>query len=117
MGQKINPLGFRLGTNQAHYSLWFSKPKTYAENLQEDQKIRAFIKNYVQKNRIKPSATEGIASIYIKKRLDLIQVIIYMGFPKIFMENSPQGVEELQKALQKKIKFCKPKTEYCYHKN
>ncbi|CAH9115701.1 unnamed protein product [Cuscuta epithymum] len=28
-----------------------------------------------------------------------------MGFPKIFMENSPQGVEELQKALQKKLNF------------
>ncbi|CAH9120553.1 unnamed protein product [Cuscuta europaea] len=105
MGQKINPLGFRLGTNQAHYSLWFSQPKTYAENLQEDQKIRAFIKNYVQKNRIKPSGTEGIAGICIKKRLDLIQVIIYIGFPKVFIENSPQGVEELQKALQKKLNF------------
>ncbi|CAH9120539.1 unnamed protein product [Cuscuta europaea] len=58
-----------------------------------------------KKNRIKPSGTEGIAGICIKKRLDLIQVIIYIGFPKVFIENSPQGVEELQKALQKKLNF------------
>nr|YP_009994480.1 ribosomal protein S3 [Cuscuta pedicellata]QNP08627.1 ribosomal protein S3 [Cuscuta pedicellata] len=105
MGQKINPLGFRLGTNQDHYSLWFSQPKTYAENLQEDQKIRAFIKNYVPKNKITSLGTEGIARIYIQKRLDLIQIIIFMGFPKIFIENRPQGIEELQKDLQKKLNF------------
>ncbi|KAL7150100.1 hypothetical protein ABFS83_05G086200 [Erythranthe nasuta] len=40
MGQKINPLGFRLGTTQSHYSLWFAQPKNYSEGLQEDQKIR-----------------------------------------------------------------------------
>jgi small subunit ribosomal protein S3 len=29
MGQKINPLGFRLGTTQDHYSLWFAQPKFF----------------------------------------------------------------------------------------
>lgn len=38
MGQKINPLGFRLGTTQDHYSLWFAQPKNFSEGLQEDQK-------------------------------------------------------------------------------
>ncbi|CAH9120647.1 unnamed protein product [Cuscuta europaea] len=52
-----------------------------------------------------PRVPRGIAGICIKKRLDLIQVIIYIGFPKVFIENSPQGVEELQKALQKKLNF------------
>ena len=49
MGQKINPLGFRLGTTQSHHSLWFAKPKNYCEGIQEDQKIRNFIKNYIKK--------------------------------------------------------------------
>ena len=38
MGQKINPLGFRLGTTQSHHSLWFSQPKNYSEGLQEENK-------------------------------------------------------------------------------
>ena len=50
MGQKINPLGFRLGTTQSHHSLWFEQPKKYSEGLEEDKKIRDCIKNYVQKN-------------------------------------------------------------------
>ncbi|KAL2924411.1 30S ribosomal protein S3 chloroplastic [Bienertia sinuspersici] len=83
MGQKINPLGFRLGTTQSHYSLWFSQPKNYSEGLQEDQKIRDCIKNYVQKNTKASSGVEGIARIEIQKRIDLIQIIIHMDFQKL----------------------------------
>nr|YP_010389457.1 ribosomal protein S3 [Delavaya toxocarpa]UPQ44778.1 ribosomal protein S3 [Delavaya toxocarpa]UYA96898.1 ribosomal protein S3 [Delavaya toxocarpa]UZC54229.1 ribosomal protein S3 [Delavaya toxocarpa] len=105
MGQKINPLGFRLGTTQNHHSLWFSQPKNYSEGLQEDQKIRDFIKNYVQKNmRISSSVgVKGIARIEIQKRIDLIQVLIYIGFPKLLIENRPRRVEELQMNIQKEL--------------
>nr|YP_009557352.1 ribosomal protein S3 [Halophytum ameghinoi]QBC72068.1 ribosomal protein S3 [Halophytum ameghinoi] len=103
MGQKINPLGFRLGTTQDHYSLWFAQPKNYSEGLQEDQKIRDCIKNYVQKNTRTSSGVEGIARIEIQKRIDLIQVIIYMGFPKLLIENRPRGVEDLKKNVQKEL--------------
>uniref|UniRef100_UPI003002466E ribosomal protein S3 n=1 Tax=Corispermum chinganicum TaxID=1076197 RepID=UPI003002466E len=103
MGQKINPLGFRLGTTQRHYSLWFSQPKKYSEGLQEDQKIRDCIKNYVQKTTKVSSGVEGIARVEIQKRIDLIQVIIYMGFPKLLIENRPQGVEDLKINVQKEL--------------
>nr|QWY86313.1 ribosomal protein S3 [Guibourtia demeusei] len=103
MGQKINPLGFRLGTNQSHHSLWFAQPKNYSESLQEDQKIRDCIKNYVQKNRRMSSGVEGIARIKIQKRIDLIQVKIYMGFPKLLIEGKPRRIEELQMNVQKKL--------------
>nr|YP_009521694.1 ribosomal protein S3 [Clematis alternata]YP_009521721.1 ribosomal protein S3 [Clematis alternata]UTD47160.1 ribosomal protein S3 [Clematis loureiroana]WJJ45333.1 ribosomal protein S3 [Clematis chinensis]AXP85454.1 ribosomal protein S3 [Clematis alternata]AXP85481.1 ribosomal protein S3 [Clematis alternata]AYA51883.1 ribosomal protein S3 [Clematis alternata] len=103
MGQKINPLGFRLGTTQSHHSVWFAQPKSYSEGLQEDQKIQDCIKNYVQKNRKISSGAEGIARIKIQKRIDLIQVIIYMGFPKLFIEGSPRGIEELQSNAQKEL--------------
>ena len=103
MGQKINPLGFRLGTTQSHYSLWFSQPKNYSEGLQEDQKIRDCIKNYIQKNTKTSSGVEGIARIEIQKRIDLIQVIIHMGFPKLLIENRPKGVEDLKINVQKEL--------------
>nr|YP_009569974.1 ribosomal protein S3 [Montia fontana]QBC68393.1 ribosomal protein S3 [Montia fontana] len=103
MGQKINPLGFRLGTTQDHYSLWFAQPKNYSEGLQEDHKIRDCIKNYVQKNTRTSSGVEGIVRIEIQKRIDLIQVILYMGFPKLLIENRPRGVEDLKINVQKDL--------------
>nr|YP_009939643.1 ribosomal protein S3 [Sibbaldianthe adpressa]ARD01645.1 ribosomal protein S3 [Sibbaldianthe sericea]QNV48884.1 ribosomal protein S3 [Sibbaldianthe adpressa] len=103
MGQKINPLGFRLGATQGHHSVWFAQPKNYSEDLQEDQKIRDCIKNYVQKNLKISSNVEGIARIEIQKRIDLIQVIIYMGFPKLLIEERTRKIEELQFNVQKEL--------------
>ena len=99
MGQKIHPLGFRLGTTQNHDSIWFAQPRNYSENLKEDKIIRDCIKNYIQKT----SGVEGIGRTKIKKRIDLIQVIIYMGLPTLLMEGKPRRIEELQTNVQKKL--------------
>nr|YP_010860439.1 ribosomal protein S3 [Hyphaene coriacea]WGM75207.1 ribosomal protein S3 [Hyphaene coriacea] len=103
MGQKINPLGFRLGTTQSHHSFWFAQTKNYSVGLQEDEKIRNCIKNYVQKNRRISSGFEGIARIGIQKRIDLIQVIIHIGFPNLLIEGQTRGIEELQMNVQKEL--------------
>nr|QXO03294.1 ribosomal protein S3 [Erythrodes blumei] len=105
MGQKINPLGFRLGTTQSHHSFWFAKPKDFSMGLQEDEKIRNFIKNYVKEKKKKriSSGFEGIAYMGIQKRIDLIQVIIYIGFPNLLIEGRTRGVEELQMNIQKEF--------------
>nr|YP_010385658.1 ribosomal protein S3 [Krameria erecta]UPN63383.1 ribosomal protein S3 [Krameria erecta] len=105
MGQKINPLGLRLGTTQSHHSIWFAQTKNYSEGLQEDKKIRNYIKNYIKKNMKISSGVEGIARIEIKKRIDLIQVIIYMGFKKLLIEGRPQRVEELQMNIKKELNY------------
>nr|YP_009027310.1 ribosomal protein S3 [Glycyrrhiza glabra]YP_009352079.1 ribosomal protein S3 [Glycyrrhiza lepidota]YP_009627123.1 ribosomal protein S3 [Glycyrrhiza inflata]YP_009734932.1 ribosomal protein S3 [Glycyrrhiza glabra x Glycyrrrhiza uralensis]YP_009767383.1 ribosomal protein S3 [Glycyrrhiza uralensis]YP_009828123.1 ribosomal protein S3 [Glycyrrhiza aspera]YP_010324217.1 ribosomal protein S3 [Glycyrrhiza pallidiflora]YP_010432188.1 ribosomal protein S3 [Glycyrrhiza alaschanica]YP_010432340.1 ri len=103
MGQKINPLGFRLGTTQSHDSIWFAQPTNYSKNLKEDKIIRDCIKNYIQKTIRISSGVEGIGRIKIQKRSDLIQVIIYMGFPKLLIEGKPRRIEELQTNVQKKL--------------
>nr|YP_011009840.1 ribosomal protein S3 [Garcinia esculenta]WPW46302.1 ribosomal protein S3 [Garcinia esculenta]WQG15168.1 ribosomal protein S3 [Garcinia esculenta]WQH62452.1 ribosomal protein S3 [Garcinia esculenta]WQM20620.1 ribosomal protein S3 [Garcinia esculenta] len=103
MGQKINPLGFRLGTTQSHHSLWFTQPKNYSEGLQKDQKIRNCIKNFVQKNLKISSGVEGIAIIEIQKRVDVIQIIIYMGFPKLLIESKAKRIEKLQLYVEQEL--------------
>nr|YP_009559150.1 ribosomal protein S3 [Paeonia lactiflora]YP_009943409.1 ribosomal protein S3 [Paeonia mairei]AHF71945.1 30S ribosomal protein S3 [Paeonia sp. Sd0052]QJQ37578.1 ribosomal protein S3 [Paeonia anomala]QBA92074.1 ribosomal protein S3 [Paeonia lactiflora]QIN90602.1 ribosomal protein S3 [Paeonia lactiflora]QKD76716.1 30S ribosomal protein S3 [Paeonia lactiflora] len=103
MGQKINPLGFRLGTTQSHHSLWFAQKKNYSGDLQEDQKIRDYINNYIQKNLKISSGVAGIARIEIQKRIDLIQVIIYMGFPKLLIEGRPRRIDKLRINIQKEL--------------
>nr|YP_009186644.1 ribosomal protein S3 [Brighamia insignis]YP_009339470.1 ribosomal protein S3 [Delissea rhytidosperma]ALI30890.1 ribosomal protein S3 [Brighamia insignis]APQ38862.1 ribosomal protein S3 [Delissea rhytidosperma] len=103
MGQKINPLGFRLGTTQSHYSLWFAQPKKYSENLQEDAKIRDYIKNYIQKKMKIYSVVEGITRIEIQKQIDVIKIKIYTASPKLFNEKQPGEIKELQRNLQKEF--------------
>nr|AEX10223.1 ribosomal protein S3 [California macrophylla] len=100
MGQKINPLGFRLGTTQNHHSIWFEQPKKYCESLQEDKKIRDRIKNYIDNRRVS-SGTDLISRIQIEKRIDLVQVIIYMGFPKFLIEGKPHKIKELKVNVEK----------------
>nr|YP_010832731.1 ribosomal protein S3 [Astragalus flexus]WFG52473.1 ribosomal protein S3 [Astragalus flexus]WFG52549.1 ribosomal protein S3 [Astragalus flexus]WFG52625.1 ribosomal protein S3 [Astragalus flexus] len=100
MGQKIHPLGFRLGTTQSHDSIWFAQPTDYSENLKEDKIIRDCIKNYIQKTIKISSGVEGIGRIKIKKRIDLIKVIIYMAVPNLLIEGK---IEELQINVQKKL--------------
>nr|APQ39843.1 ribosomal protein S3 [Lobelia siphilitica var. siphilitica] len=105
MGQKINPLGFRLGTTQSHYSLWFAQPKEYSENLQEDAKIRDYIKNYIQK-KMKISSAVGILRIEIQKQIDVIKIKIYTASQKLFEKRKrPQEMKELQRNLQKEF-YC-----------
>lgn len=105
MAQKINPLGFRLGTTQSHYSLWFAQPKEYSENLQEDAKIRYYIKNYIQK-KMKISSAVGILRIEIQKQTDVIKIKIYTASQKLFEKRKrPQEMKELQRNLQKEF-YC-----------
>nr|UFK62999.1 ribosomal protein S3 [Piper sarmentosum] len=105
MGKKINPLGFRLGANQSHRSIWFAQSKSYSKGLQEDEKIRDCIQNYVEKNMKISSGFEGkgISHIEIQKKMDLIQVIIYMGSPNSLMEGRTRGIDELQTNVQKEF--------------
>nr|AVM84289.1 ribosomal protein S3 [Adenocalymma schomburgkii] len=109
MGQKINPLGFRLGTTQSPHSLWFAEPKNYPEGLQEDQKIRDFIKTYVQKNMKISSVNEEILRIEIQKKINSIEVIIVAGLPKLLMEKKPREIKEFQMNLQKEFHYLNQK--------
>nr|YP_009435883.1 ribosomal protein S3 [Monopsis flava]ATG25972.1 ribosomal protein S3 [Monopsis flava] len=108
MGQKINPLGLRLGTTQSHYSLWFAQKKKYCENLQEDANIRNYITNYIQKNMkiLKlSSVVEGITRIEIQKQTDVITIKIYTASAKLVNENLPREIEELKRNLEKEF-YC-----------
>ena len=48
MGQKVNPVGFRLGVNRSWDSVWFAKKGDYGKYLIEDYKIRKFIRKNIK---------------------------------------------------------------------
>ncbi|HEY9752227.1 MAG TPA: 30S ribosomal protein S3, partial [Coleofasciculaceae cyanobacterium] len=66
MGQKIHPVGLRLGITQEHRSRWYADPDRYPELLQEDHKIRRF----VEKNL----SSAGISDVRIERKADQIDL-------------------------------------------
>nr|YP_010392092.1 ribosomal protein S3 [Cyananthus lobatus]UPX07701.1 ribosomal protein S3 [Cyananthus lobatus] len=109
MAQKINPLGFRLGTTQRHHSIWFAQPKNYSANLQEDEKIRNYIKNYVKKYMKISLVVEEITCIEIQKGIDVMKIKIYTAFFKLVNKKPTREmkseIKEFQRNLEKKF-YC-----------
>jgi small subunit ribosomal protein S3 len=74
MGQKVHPLGFRLGISQQHSSTWFASPKIYSEYLREDIGIREIFQENLGK--------AGITDIQIQRRDANLSVRIFVTYPR-----------------------------------
>ncbi len=91
MGQKVHPIGFRLGYIKSHTSKWFSK-KAYAKFLHEDIKIRSFIKNKL--------VNAGVSKVEIERAGDNVKINIYTARPGIVIGKKGTDVENLKVDLQ-----------------
>lgn len=91
MGQKINPIGLRVGIIKDWSSRWFAK-KDYANFLHEDIKIRKFIKARM------PFA--GISAIEIERVADKIKIIIHTARPGIVIGRKGQDIDRLRVDLE-----------------
>ena len=91
MGQKVHPLGFRLGITRNHYSQWFAKPKDYSELVIEDHFLRQKI---IQKF---PEA--GIVSITIQRKVDQVQIEICAARPRVIVTFGGQDLPQLKQYL------------------
>lgn len=94
MGQKVHPIGFRLGILTTWESNWYAE-KDFAKLLHEDQVIRKFIK--------KKLYHAGIAKIPIERTAKNIRVNIHASRPGIIIGKRGTEVETLRKALQKMV--------------
>ena len=97
MGQKINPIGFRLGITQEHKSRWFAEPGRYPELLQEDHRLRQYIQDklgrYAQNNA-------GISDVRIERKADQIELEVHTARPGVVVGRGGQGIEALRTGLQ-----------------
>ena len=94
MGQKVNPIGYRLGVNKDWESKWYSK-SDYAKYLNNDIKIR----EYLEKN-LKDAA---IASVIIERKKDRCEVTIYTAKPGVIIGRGGEDIEKLKNKLQKLV--------------
>lgn len=95
MGQKTHPLGFRLGITQDHKSMWYANFNQYANILEEDDKIRTYIKSIAKVNNI------SSVKIYRNGLNDQIQLNIETGKPGILVGDLGSGLENLVSNLKR----------------
>lgn len=95
MGQKVNPIGLRLGINRNWESRWFPDFKTAPAALGEDHKIRTFLK--------KELYYAGVANIIIERTVKRLRVTIVAARPGIIIGKKGADIEKLKVAVQKLV--------------
>jgi small subunit ribosomal protein S3 len=93
VGQKVNPVGFRLGTSRDHDSVWYAKAKDYSSLVMEDINIREKIKS------ILPQAP--ISSISIKRTMEELIIDINTSRPGVVIGKKGEEIEKIKKGLKK----------------
>jgi small subunit ribosomal protein S3 len=92
MGQKVHPVGLRLGITRTHKSRWFSEPKAYPMLLEEDHKIRTYI--------MKNLESAGIADIEIERKADQVEISIRTARPGVVVGRGGAGIDKLRTELE-----------------
>ncbi|MBN2382149.1 30S ribosomal protein S3 [bacterium] len=91
MGQKVNPIGFRLGITKTWNSIWFAK-KNYQDLLHEDLLIKQYIKKHL--------GHAGISRIEIERAADQARINIFTAKPGIIIGKKGLEVDKVKKHLQ-----------------
>lgn len=92
MGQKINPIGFRLGVTKDWSSKWYSNSKNFASLLQNDIKVREFLN--------KKLASAAVSRIVIERPAKNAKITIYSARPGIVIGKKGEDIETLRSSLQ-----------------
>jgi small subunit ribosomal protein S3 len=92
MGQKVNPIGLRLGINRNWESRWFPNFKTAPSALGEDHKIRTYLK--------KELYYAGVSNIIIERTVKRLRVTIVAARPGIIIGKKGGDIEKLKDTLQ-----------------
>ena len=95
MGQKIHPIGFRLGYTKDHQSCWYADKKRYPELLQEDRLIRQYV--------AKELSNAGISQVKIERKADQIDLSIHTARPGVVVGRGGTGIEKLRNDLQEAV--------------
>ncbi|MCI5702341.1 MAG: 30S ribosomal protein S3 [Erysipelotrichaceae bacterium] len=91
MGQKVSPIGQRIGINKDWESKWYAPKSDFSKYLMEDVKIR----DYIEKNLV----DKGIASVEIERNKKRCEVTIHSAKPGVLIGKGGEEIEKLKKIL------------------
>lgn len=96
MGQKVHPIGFRLGKTKAHQSRWFINSSSYSYLVVEDY--------FIRQQLLKQFTTIAISNIEIKRTINnYLQIVIYSSKPSLILAKYENNIENLNNFLKKQI--------------
>ena len=93
MGQKVNPIGFRLAVNRDWRSRWYASPQELPEFLHSDLKIRNYVKEKLQ--------FAAVAKIVIERAWNSIRVTIHTARPGIVIGRKGAEIEKMTEEISK----------------
>lgn len=96
MGQKIHPVGLRVGIIRGHDSHWFYKKKGYSEALKLDHDIRQYIKRRV--------GLGNVSRVEIERAANRLKVNIFTARPGAIIGRGGKGIDELTDTLNRRVR-------------
>ena len=93
MGQKVNPIGFRVGVIRTWDSRWYAKGPLYLANLHEDFKLRKYLQEHLKH--------AGVARIEMERAAKKVKVIISTARPGVVIGKKGAGIDQLKADVQK----------------
>ena len=93
MGQKVHPIGFRLGIVKTYDSRWFGDEKNYSKWIHEDIALRKFIKEKLYH--------AGISKIAIERAAEKTKINIYTARPGVLIGKKGAGIESIRKDIER----------------
>lgn len=95
MGQKVSPVGLRIGINKGWDSNWYAPSKDFAKYLQKDLKIREYVKKNLK--------DASIARVEINRNSKRTEVKLYTSKPGVVIGRGGEDIEKMKKALKKLV--------------
>jgi small subunit ribosomal protein S3 len=101
MGQKVNPISFRIPQSRDWKSLWFSANKReYQKNLLEDVRIRKFLLDKLK--------LAGISRVQIERSINKMKIFLHVSRPGVVIGRGGSGLEMLKKEICQMVSISQP---------
>jgi len=91
MGQKVNPIGFRLAVTKDWRSKWYAPEKEYADSLHSDLAIRKYLKDKLN--------SAAVAKIIIERAWNLVRVTLHTARPGLVIGRKGEAIEEMSQTI------------------
>lgn len=103
MGQKVNPIAFRLGVTFPWKSRWFSKAASYSDKVLEDYQLRKHLNAKL--------ANAGVVQVDIERSLTTIKVVLYVSRPGVVIGKGGSNLELIKKDIERILNVSKQKKD------
>ena len=95
MGQKVSPVGLRIGINRSWEANWYANKKDFSKYLENDLKIRKFLEKKLK--------DAGVSSIEIERNTKRCEVIIHTSKPGVIIGKGGEEIENLKREISKLV--------------